>query len=36
MKTIWDWLEIDFTIDKQTIKKAYAKQAKKYNHEEKP
>ncbi len=36
MKTIWDWLEIDFTIDKQTIKKAYAKQAKKYHPEENP
>lgn len=36
MKTIWDWLEIDFTTDKQTIKKAYAKQAKKYHPEENP
>lgn len=36
MKTIWDWLEIDYTTDKQTIKKAYARQAKKYHPEEKP
>lgn len=36
MKTIWDWLEIGYTTDKQVIKKAYANQAKKYHPEENP
>lgn len=36
MKTVWEWLDIDYTTDSQTIKKAYANQAKKYHPEENP
>lgn len=36
MKNIWEWLEISPTTDKAEIKKAYAKQSKKYHPEEHP
>ena len=35
-RTIWDWLEIDETRDRNLIRKAYARQAKKYHPEDKP
>ncbi len=35
-RTIWEWLGIERTKDKSQIKKAYAKQAKKYHPEEFP
>ncbi|MCM1304225.1 MAG: J domain-containing protein [Lachnospiraceae bacterium] len=35
-RTIWDWLEIDATRDREAIRKAYARQSKKYHPEEMP
>lgn len=35
-RTIWDWLEIEETRDKGLIRKAYARQAKKYHPEDMP
>lgn len=35
-RTIWDWLEIDETRDKGLIRKAYARQARKYHPEDMP
>ncbi len=36
LRTIWDWLEIDETRDRDLIRKAYARQAKKYHPEDMP
>ncbi|MCM1541910.1 MAG: J domain-containing protein [Blautia sp.] len=35
-RTIWDWLEIDATRDRDAIRKAYARQSKKYHPEDMP
>lgn len=35
-RTIWEWLEIEKTRDKAEIRRAYARQAKKYHPEDSP
>ena len=35
-RTIWEWLEIEETADRNLIRKAYARQSKKYHPEDAP